>query len=148
MTEEPSNKKITLQDIIDEGKKPIKLKALDGTIDYIMPDSNDIEELQKKIDKDVILLREQHKIEYPSISISESNISEKKAIMLNDLVLWKGLNKADSSVTQTMVKELPSDVKSNLSLQLTLQQYDNMKDINQGDLKNLLQMTKGVASPF
>lgn len=146
--EDTGNKKITLQDIINEGKNPIQLRVSDGKyLEYIMPTGNDVDALQSLVDKDVIILREQHRMEYPNVLIDENSIAAKKAGMLNDLILWKGLNKADNTVTQTMINELPNEVKAQLSLQISMQQFRGMSEENIEEIKNVLQMTKGVASP-
>jgi len=139
-----SDEKITLQDIIDEGKKPIKLKIPDmGYIEYIMPTGKEVDELTKKVDSDVVILREQHKVQYPTAPFDESGLDVKKANMLGDLILWKGLNKANESVTQIQVMEMPNEIRTNLNIQISMKQMEGLDLKNIDELKNLVRMTRG-----
>lgn len=138
-----SGKKITLQDIIEEGKKPTKLKIPDmGYIEYIMPTGKEVDELTRKVDSNVVLLREQHRTISPNIPFDESGLDIKKANMLGDLILWKGLNKADNTITQSHVMEMSNEIKTNLNLQISMKQMEGLDIENTNKLKNLLQMTK------
>lgn len=138
-----SDKKITLQDIIDEGKKPTKLKIPNmGYIEYIMPTGKEVNELTKKVDSDVIILREQHRTISPNVPFDEDGLNTKKANMLGDLILWKGLNKADNTITQNLVMEMSNEIKTNLNLQISMKQMEGLDVENTDKLKNLLQMTK------
>lgn len=139
-----SDKKITIQDIIDDGKKPTKLKVPGiGYIEYITPTGKEVDELNKLVDKDVATLREEHRILNPNLPFDESGIDLKRANMLGDLVLWKGLHKADETVTQTQVLEMSNEVKTNLNIQISMKQMEGLDLKNIDELKNLLQMTKG-----
>jgi len=142
-TKKSGNKKITIQDIIEEGKKPIRLEISGmGYLEYIYPTSKEFYELEKAADKDIMVLRERHKMEYPNVLIDEKEMTRKKGIILSDLTLWKGLNKADNSVTMELVHELPNEIKSQLNMKLSVMQIKGLGEKDVGDIKNLLEMTK------
>jgi len=138
-----SDKKITLQDIIDDGKKPTKLKVPGvGYIEYITPTGKEVNELNQLVDKDVAILREEHRTLKPNLPFDDSGLDLRKANMLGDLILWKGLNKVDETVTQTQVMEMSNEVKTNLSIQISMKQMEGLDTKNIDELKNLVQMTR------
>lgn len=136
------SKKVTIQDIIEEGKKPIQLNLEGiGYLDYIPPNGNEVSELELVANKEIVILRERHKVEYPSVPVDEILMTQNKGRILSDLILWKGLNKVDNTTTMEMLKQIPNDVKSRLSLTIISMQMKGIDSDEMEQIKNLAKRT-------
>lgn len=152
--EENKDKVLTLQDVIDETAKPIliPIPAAKGSIKYIRPTDEEAKELRERVDTEVKVLRERDRLDcYDSkgnpiagkVPTPENVIQQKANDLLAELLLWKGLNKADESVTEAQIKKMSQDVKAQINIYLTKVTYsDVLSEEEVSGLKNLLELTK------
>lgn len=139
---------VTLKQILEEGKKQKRLKVSENQfIAYTSLTEKESKMLKAKARETVKLERQKRKLLNPTPTLDEKEISEKELgdmerEVLASLTFWKGFNKADPTITQDMVEEMPSEMKLGLELQLLSQQFDGMDEERLGKLKKLLDMSK------
>ena len=142
---------MTVQQILDEGKKEKPIPVGNNQfLKYIEPTKKEVRALETEVEKTIVLDREKFKTMYPNATDKDSEENEKTLVLkkqnaVADLSLWKGLNKADSSVTREMVDDMSSDTMTAIKMYLVQKSFGDMDEEQVGKLKNLLEVTKGLA---
>ena len=154
MTEKEKEKVLSLQDVIEEKKKPMQVPivGMDGYIEYISPSGIDMKRLKEEVDQDIKIVIEREKMNafdnngsrIPGSKLSTSvELELLKQTLLGEKKILLGLSKADKTITAKMFEELSDDVKSQISLYITQETYKGVINNNEVEgLKNLLELAK------
>lgn len=136
-------KKLTVQEILEEGKKTRQLPVgKDTYVDFINPTKREADELEKEAANLVNLERQRRKLLNPTPTPDEKEALEEEMKNLknhisSELILWKGLNKVDPSVTREMMKDMSSIMLTGLELTLVGDQLGDISEERLGKLKSL-----------
>ncbi len=142
-------KEMSVQEILDEGKKEKELPVDENRfLKYVDPSNKETEALKKEIDNEMEIERQRYKVQYPQASPQDLKDLDKRLesdfeSKASRLILWKGLNKADKTVTRDMVADMPRSLTSGIELSLIQTQLGNIDEEKLGKLKALRALTKG-----
>lgn len=143
-------KEVTIQQILDEGKKEKHLSLGGGrVVKYVDPTNKETKALETEVKNEIVNDRRRFYLTNPNpskedLEAFEKDSEEKTRRTLSRLTLWKGLNKADSSVTREMIDDLPSSLTLGVELQLVGEQFEGLDEERLGKLKSLREVTKAL----